>query len=149
MTEAEAAQELERLAREIAHHNRLYHQQDAPEISDADYDALVRRNAELEAAFPHLVRPDSPSAQVGAAPPATSPRSPTRCRCSVLRIALAADAVHEFVGRVRRFLNLGTDEDGRAHRGAEESTASPARSAYEARHLVLADTPRRRHDGES
>ena len=65
LSEAEAAAELERLAREIARHNRLYHAEDAPEVSDAEYDALVRRNAELEAGFPHLVRPDSPSAAVG------------------------------------------------------------------------------------
>ena len=65
ITEAEAANELMRLAKAIAHHNKLYHAEDAPEISDAEYDALVRRNAELEAAFPHLVRADSPSQQVG------------------------------------------------------------------------------------
>ncbi len=65
MTEADAANELMRLARQIARANRLYHAEDAPEISDAEYDALVRRNAELEAAYPHLIRPDSPSAQVG------------------------------------------------------------------------------------
>jgi len=56
MRESEAAAELERLARAIAYHSRLYHTDDAPEISDADYDALVKRNNELEAAFPHLVR---------------------------------------------------------------------------------------------
>ena len=65
MTEAEAANELMRLARAIAHHNRLYHAEDSPEITDAEYDALVRRNAELEEAFPHLVRSDSPSRAVG------------------------------------------------------------------------------------
>jgi DNA ligase (NAD+) len=68
LTEADAANRLMRLARDIAKHNRLYHDQDAPEISDADYDALVRENAELEARFPHLVRKDSPSRQVGVAP---------------------------------------------------------------------------------
>ena len=61
ITEAEAANELMRLARQIAKHDRLYHAEDAPEITDQEYDALVRRNAELEAAFPHLVREDSPS----------------------------------------------------------------------------------------
>jgi DNA ligase (NAD+) len=65
ITEAEAANELMRLAREIARHDRLYHAEDSPEISDPEYDALVRRNAELEAAFPHLVREDSPSRKVG------------------------------------------------------------------------------------
>ena len=66
LTEAEAANELMRLAKQIARHNKLYHAEDAPEISDAEYDALVRRNAEIEAEFPHLIRDDSPSRQVGA-----------------------------------------------------------------------------------
>ena len=65
VTEAEAANELMRLAKQIAKHDRLYHAEDAPEISDPEYDALVRRNAALEAAFPHLVREDSPSRKVG------------------------------------------------------------------------------------
>ena len=56
LTEADVANELMRLAKQIAHHNRLYHTEDSPEISDAEYDALVRRNAELEAAYPHLIR---------------------------------------------------------------------------------------------
>ena len=63
MSEADAANELMRLARAIAKHDRLYHAEDSPEISDAEYDALVRRNAELEAAFPHLIREDIPLAQ--------------------------------------------------------------------------------------
>ena len=68
LTEAEAANRLMRLAKEIARHDKLYHDQDAPEISDADYDALVRENRELEARFPQLVRADSPSKRLGAAP---------------------------------------------------------------------------------
>ena len=66
LSEAEAAVELERLARELAEHERLYHTEDAPRLSDADYDALTRRNAAIEARFPALVRPDSPSLHVGA-----------------------------------------------------------------------------------
>ena len=54
MTDAEAANELMRLAKQIAYHNARYHTDDAPEISDAEYDALVRRNNALEAEFPHL-----------------------------------------------------------------------------------------------
>ena len=68
ISEAEAADRLMRLAKEIARHDKLYHDQDAPEISDADYDALVRENRELEERFPHLVRADSPSKRLGAAP---------------------------------------------------------------------------------
>ena len=66
--EAEAAAELERLAREIAHHDDLYYRDAAPEISDAAYDALRERNLAIEARFPHLVRDDSPSFRIGAAP---------------------------------------------------------------------------------
>src|SRR5438128_11739165 len=66
LTSAEAEKELDRLAREIAEHDRRYHGEDAPTISDADYDALRQRNAAIEARFPLLVRPDSPSHRVGA-----------------------------------------------------------------------------------
>src|SRR3569832_767926 len=68
VSDAEAANRLMRLAKEIAHHDQLYHDQDAPEISDAEYDALVRENRELEAQFPQLMRADSPSRRLGAAP---------------------------------------------------------------------------------
>src|ERR1700733_6873337 len=68
LSEDAAAERLAFLAAEIARHNRLYHDQDAPEISDADYDALMRENAALEARFPALVRADSPSRLVGSAP---------------------------------------------------------------------------------
>jgi DNA ligase (NAD+) len=110
MTEAEAAAELERLALEIARHNRLYHTEDAPEISDAEYDALVRRNAELEAQFPHLVREDSPSRQVGAAPAAHLAKVRHALPMLSLENAFAEEEVADFIGRVRRFLNLAESE---------------------------------------
>jgi len=111
ISEADAANELMRLARQIARHNRLYHAEDAPEISDAGYDALVRRNAELEAEFPHLIRPDSPSRQVGHEV-AASPLSKVthEVRMMSLDNAFADEEVAEFVARVRRYLNLPEDE---------------------------------------
>ncbi|HZF95798.1 MAG TPA: NAD-dependent DNA ligase LigA [Allosphingosinicella sp.] len=111
MSEADAAAELERLAREIAHHNRLYHSEDAPEISDAEYDALVRRNAALEAEFPHLVREDSPSRLVGAAPAAHLSKVRHALPMLSLENAFAREDVEEFVARVRRFLSLSPEEE--------------------------------------
>lgn len=111
ISEAEAANELMRLARAIAHHDKLYHAEDSPEISDPEYDALVRRNAELEAAFPHLIREDSPSRKVGHAI-ASSPLSKVthEVRMMSLDNAFSDEEVHEFVARVRRFLALPADE---------------------------------------
>ncbi|HSI17162.1 MAG TPA: NAD-dependent DNA ligase LigA [Sphingomonas sp.] len=108
--EATAAAELERLAAEIAHHNRLYHTDDAPEISDADYDALVRQNAALEAAFPQLIRADSPSRLVGAAPAGHLAKVAHAKAMMSLENAFSAEEVAEFVARVRRFLSLAADE---------------------------------------
>ena len=107
MTEADAANELMRLAKAIAHHDRLYHAEDSPEITDAAYDALVRRNAEIEAAFPHLVRADSPSRKVGHAVPASPLGKVTHeVRMMSLDNAFSDEELREFVDRVRRFLNL-------------------------------------------
>jgi DNA ligase (NAD+) len=110
-TETEAAAELERLAKEIAHHNRLYHADDAPEISDADYDALVRRNQALEAEFPHLVREDSPSRKVGAVPEGPLAKVAHALPMLSLDNAFSDEEVRDFVGRVRRFLKLREDEE--------------------------------------
>lgn len=107
LSEADAANELMRLAKAIAYHNRRYHAEDSPEISDADYDALVRRNAELEAAYPHLIRPDSPSRQVGHEVTASPLAKVTHeVRMMSLDNAFADEDVADFVARVRRFLAL-------------------------------------------
>jgi DNA ligase (NAD+) len=112
LTDAQAANELMRLAKAIARHNRLYHADDAPEISDAEYDALVRRNAALEEAFPHLVRADSPSRQVGHEV-AASPLAKVahEVRMFSLDNAFSDEDVAEFVARVRRFLALPADAE--------------------------------------
>lgn len=111
MTEADAANELMRLAKQIAYHNRRYHAEDDPEITDQEFDALVRRNEALEAAFPHLVREDSPSKGVGHAV-ASSPLSKVthEVRMMSLDNAFSDEEVAEFVARVRRYLNLGEGE---------------------------------------
>jgi len=111
MTETEAATALERLAREIAHHSALYHTDDAPEISDADYDALVRENAAIEAQFPRLVRADSPSKQVGAAPATYLAKVRHALPMLSLDNAFADEEVADFLGRVRRYLALGEEAE--------------------------------------
>jgi DNA ligase (NAD+) len=110
LSEAEAANRLMRLAREIARHDKLYHDQDAPEVSDAEYDALVRENRELEARFPDLVRADSPSKRLGAAPTTALAKVAHVRPMLSLDNAFADEDVREFVARVRRFLNLPEDE---------------------------------------
>ena len=111
MTEAEAANRLMRLARAIAKHDRLYHDRDAPAISDADYDALVRENVALEAEFPQLVRANSPSRAVGAVPSSSLAKVAHAKPMLSLENAFAAEEVAEFLGRVRRFLSLATDAE--------------------------------------
>ncbi|MEL7691222.1 NAD-dependent DNA ligase LigA [Citromicrobium bathyomarinum] len=110
LSEADAANELMRLAREIKKHNRLYHAEDAPEITDQEYDALVRRNEALEAAFPHLIRADSPSKGVGHEVAASPLSKVTHAvRMMSLENAFNAEEVGEWVARVRRFLDLDAD----------------------------------------
>ncbi|MEL7707430.1 NAD-dependent DNA ligase LigA [Citromicrobium bathyomarinum] len=110
LSEAEAANELMRLARTIRKHNRLYHAEDAPEITDQEYDALVRRNEALEAAFPDLVRPDSPSKGVGHEVAASPLSKVTHAvRMMSLDNAFNGEEVGEWVARVRRFLDLAAD----------------------------------------
>ncbi|WP_373475216.1 NAD-dependent DNA ligase LigA [Sphingorhabdus sp.] len=99
-----------RLSKQIAYHNKRYHAEDAPEISDAEYDALVRRNNELEMAFPHLIRADSPNREVGAAVDGSGLKKITHAkRMMSLDNAFDEEDVEDFVGRVRRFLNLPSE----------------------------------------
>ncbi len=110
LTSGQAEAELARLAGEIAHHDELYYRQEAPAISDADYDALRTRNEAIEARFPDLVRDDSPSLRVGVKP--ADGFAEVRHSVPMLSLgnAFAKEDVHEFVARIRRFLNLGADD---------------------------------------
>ncbi|QLC25138.1 NAD-dependent DNA ligase LigA [Parasphingopyxis algicola] len=146
ISEADAANELMRLAKQIAEHNKLYHVEDSPEISDADYDALVRRNAQLEAQFPHLVREDSPSKQVGAAI-AHSPLSKVQHaqRLYSLDNGFSDEDIAEWVTRVRRYLNLAED-DPVAMTAEDKIDGLSLSIRYDDRRLVLAAT---RGDGQT
>ena len=106
LTEAQAAAELARLAAEIAHHDAAYHQLDAPEIGDAEYDALSRRNRDIELQFPDLIRADSPSRQIGAA--ASEGFAPFTHGVPMLSLdnGFGKTDFVEFQARIRRFLAL-------------------------------------------
>ena len=110
LTSAEAEKELDRLAKDIAEHDRAYYQQDAPKVSDADYDALRRRNSEIEARFPLLVRADSPSHRVGAKASEKFAKVQHRVPMLSLDNAFADEDAADWLARVRRFLGL-KDED--------------------------------------
>jgi DNA ligase (NAD+) len=110
LTDQEAAAELAALAAEIAHHDALYHGRDAPEITDAAYDALVARNRAIEARFPQLVRDDSPSRRVGAAVADAFAKSRHGEPMLSLNNAFSATEFEEFCASIRRFLGLPAEE---------------------------------------
>ncbi len=110
LTEAQAKAELKRLAAEIAAHDKRYYQQDKPTVSDAAYDALRTRNAAIEKRFPNLIRADSPSRRVGAAPTGRFKKVRHAVPMLSLDNAFAEDDVRDFVARIRRFLKLSDDE---------------------------------------
>ncbi|HEY2658979.1 MAG TPA: NAD-dependent DNA ligase LigA [Caulobacteraceae bacterium] len=109
LSQAEAADELARLADELAGHDLRYFQEDTPTVSDAEYDALKRRNGEIEARFPALIRENSPSLRVGAA--RAEKFSPVEHGTPMLSLdnAFSSEDSVEFDARVRRFLRLGEE----------------------------------------
>jgi len=110
LDEVAAAAELARLAADIAHYDALYYRQDEPEISDADYDRLRARNDEIEARFPHLVRDDSPSLKIGAAPVEAFGKVIHRVPMLSLGNVFDEAALQKFVDGIRRFLGLPASE---------------------------------------
>ncbi len=139
VTRDEAEAELKRLAVEIARHDALYHQKDAPEISDAEYDALRQRNEALEARFPDLVRADSPSERVGAAASEKFRKVAHAKPMLSLSNVFSDDEVREFVERVRRFLGMA-EADPLALTAEPKIDGLSASLRYERRELVRGAT---------
>ncbi len=110
LSEAEAAAELKRLAQEIAGHDRRYYEEDAPTVSDAEYDALTIRNAAIEARFPALKRADSPTGRVSGAPSGKFATVRHSVPMLSLEKAYTDDDVRGFIEQVQRFLGLPRED---------------------------------------
>ncbi|QBX36167.1 NAD-dependent DNA ligase LigA [Paracoccus liaowanqingii] len=143
-----AAAEIADLSARVAAANAAYHQQDAPQIADAEYDALKARLAALEKGFPHLALPDSPTGQVGAAPAEGFGKVTHAQRMMSLGNAFTAEEVADFATRIRAFLALPADS-------ALDMTAEPKIDGlslslrYEKGRLVQAATRGDGHVGEN
>jgi len=111
LSEDEAKQELKRLAIEMAEHDKLYYQEDSPAISDAEYDELRKRNLAIEAKFPNLVRDDSPSKKVGAAPSEKFKKVEHKIPMLSLNNAFSEEDIKDWLERIRKFLNLKETEE--------------------------------------
>ncbi|MEL7390835.1 MAG: NAD-dependent DNA ligase LigA, partial [Pseudomonadota bacterium] len=144
LTEAQAIEELARLASEIAQANAAYHQRDEPDISDATYDGLKRRNSAIEARFPALKRSDSPSEQVGAAPLSAFSKFTHSVRMLSLSNAFDAEDISDFDDSIRRYLGLESDHV-LAYTAEPKIDGLSLSLRYETGHLVVAAT---RGDGE-
>src|SRR3954451_6091234 len=110
LTKAQAKVELKRLALELERHDKAYYQEDAPKISDAQYDAMRKRFNAIEARFPEFVTSDSPSQKIGAAPSGKFKKIRHSVPMLSLDNAFAEQDVLDFVARIRRFLKLGDDD---------------------------------------
>ncbi len=146
--EAEAASELARLAASIAHHDELYYRKDQPEISDAEYDALRARNGAIEARFPHLVRDDSPSLKVGAAPVEAFGKVVHRVPMLSLGNVFDEEGLRDFLDRIGRFLGLATIE-GLAFTAEPKIDGLSITLRYEGGKLVQGATRGDGYEGEN
>ena len=139
LTTAQARVELKRLALEIESHDKSYYQDDAPKISDAQYDALRQRFNAIESRFPELVTGDSPSQKVGAQPSGRFAKVRHAVPMLSLDNAFAETDVLDFVARIRRFLKLG-DDDRIAFSAEPKIDGLSLSLRYEAGELVTAAT---------
>ncbi|ARE38306.1 DNA ligase [Rhodovulum sp. P5] len=140
----EARAELADLARRLAEADDAYHRKDAPVLSDADYDALKRRNAEIEARFPDLKRADSPSEKVGAEPAEGFSKVRHARRMLSLENAFDGEEIADFDARIRRYLGL-TEDAGLLYTAEPKIDGLSLSLRYEGGDLVQAAT---RGDGE-
>src|SRR6201992_3168102 len=148
LTKAQARVELMRLALELEGHDKRYYQDDAPSVTDAEYDELRKRFNAIESRFPEFVSPDSPSQKVGAAPSGRFRKVRHAVPMLSLDNAFAEEDVFDFVGRIRRFLQL--DEDDRIHFSAEPKIDGLSMSLrYEGGELVTAATRGDGAEGEA
>ncbi len=148
LTAEQAAAELAALAAEIAEHDRHYHVEDAPVIADADYDALRQRNEAIEARFPHLARPDSPSKRVGATPSEKFSKVQHAVAMLSLGNAFGDEDVADFAKTVRRFLSLA-DDDPLTFTAEPKIDGLSISLRYEQRKLVMAATRGDGAEGEN
>ena len=148
LDETEAASELARLAAEIARHDELYYRKDEPEISDAAYDGLRARNDAIEARFPHLVRDDSPSLRVGAAPVEAFGKVVHRVPMLSLANVFDEEGLRDFLDRIARFLGLQSVE-GLAFTAEPKIDGLSITLRYERGKLVQAATRGDGYEGEN
>jgi DNA ligase (NAD+) len=144
MSEPEARAEIARLSDELRRHNALYYQQDNPEITDAEYDVMMRALEALEAQFPHLALPDSPTQKVGAAPIETFSKVRHSVPMLSLNNAFTEDEVREWDARIKKFLGLPENEEI-AYICEQKIDGLSFSARYEHGKLVLGAT---RGDGE-
>jgi DNA ligase (NAD+) len=139
LTKAEAKVEHKRLTLEIERHDKAYYQDDAPKISDADYDGLRKRFNAIEARFPEFISAESPSQKIGAAPSGKFKKVRHAVPMLSLDNAFADEDVVDFVSRIRRFLRLG-DDDGIDFSAEPKIDGLSMSLRYEGGELVTAAT---------
>jgi DNA ligase (NAD+) len=147
LDETEASAELARLAAEITHHDELYYRKDEPEISDAAYDALRQRNEQIETRFPHLVRDDSPSLKVGAAPVEAFGKVTHRVPMLSLGNVFDEEGLRDFLDRIGRF--LGRSVEGLAFTAEPKIDGLSITLRYEGGRLVQGATRGDGYEGEN